>query len=440
MKLVGTILLACWAAALAPAAAEEAPQTFSFDNGAGLTGTASHHRFSSRHGDFYPHDGTPVSRFLLHRSYGPGALHYGTTLAGDEQHYYGGVSLGPATLAYFRGRGESFSKTSNPLYHDLNQYFFHGGSRSKFEVHGAAANVALPGGLSTQLAYSNISAPRVEDRHGYYAGVSHGRFEGGVFQVDRGGEKVGGGLNLGIAAGAIDLSYQDIRSDYGARVRRVALEWDTSPSSGFALELEEARHDRYFGGDEQRVMFRFRKSLGRIPAFNAAEAEDDDTAGQGPGFGKAVGIGVGLGVAAVALSSGDSGNDGATRFAVRNDAASSVLNRINPVSVRQNIEHGGWIHRNADNTFGHTEPVAGIVNSVNIGNPSTSVPAGTTASASYHTHGGPDPRYDNENFSPQDLLSDRLAGVDGYLGTPAGFMKLHDLKTNSVTVLGRINN
>jgi hypothetical protein len=153
-----------------------------------------------------------------------------------------------------------------------------------------------------------------------------------------------------------------------------------------------------------------------------------------------VGIGVGLGIAALAVSSGSSGNDSAPRFTVRNDAAFTVLNRINPISVRQNLEHGGWIYRNADNTFGYTDPVTGTISSVNIGSPVTTVPAGTAASASYHTHGGPDPRFDNEHFSPQDILSDRLSQTDGYLGTPAGYMKLHDFRTGSITVVSRIAN
>jgi len=434
---VGALVLLCCATLSFDAAAADAPRTFSFDNGAGLAGTSTHYRFDSRHGDFLPHAGTPVSRYLLHQRYGAGVLHYGGTLAEDEQHYYGGVSLGRATVAYFQGEAESFSKASNPLYRDLNQYFFHGGSRSTFRFQGLGASIVLPGGLSTQLAYSEVSAPRVDDRHGYYAGIGNGTFEAGVFQLNRGGDKVGDGLNLGVGRGGLDLSYQEIRSDYGARVRRLALQWDTGPSIGVSLELEQAENDLYAAGDEQRVMLRFRRSLGRTPAF--AAAEEGGESGKQPRFGKAVGIGVGLGAAAVALSSGGD-SDGTPRFAVRNDAASHVLNRINPVSVRQNREHGGWVYRNADNTFSHTRPVAGTIDSVNIGNPVSSVPTGTVASASYHTHGGPDPRYDNENFSPQDLLSDRLAGVDGYLGTPAGFMKLHDVETNSISVVGRINN
>jgi len=441
MKAIGTIVLLCGAiGAYQPAAAGELRHSYSFDNGAGITGTSTHYRFNSRHGDFLPHNGTPVSRFLLHRDYGAGALHYGGIVSGDEQHYYGGVSLGPATLAYFQGAGDSFSRVRNPLYRDLNQYFFHGGSRSRFELQGAGANLELPGGLSAQLAFSKVTAPEAEDRNGYYAGV-HGRlFEAGVFEVERGGVKVGDGLRFAAGTARFGLSYQEIRDEYDAHVRRLAFEWDTGRTSGITVGLEQARNRLYPRADEQRVMLRFRKSFGGAPAFHAAADEGKDTKAEQPGFGKTVGIGVGVGVAAVALSSGDGGKDGAERFAERNDAAFNVLNEVNPVSVRTNLEHGGWVYRNADNTFSHTQAVEGTVNTVNIGDPSTDVPAGTTASASYHTHGGPDPRFHNENFSPRDLRSDRMVGLDGYLGTPAGFMKLHDLETESVRVIGRIAN
>lgn len=415
--------------------------SFSFDDGAGLSGTSTHYSFDSRHGDFYPHNGTPVSQFTVHRDYGPGELHYGGIVSDDENHYYGGLSVGPTTLAYFEGEGESFSKAPNSLYDDLNQYHFHGGTRSPFKIQGVAADFALNGGVSTQFAVTNATAPGAVDRRGYYAGIANRYFTAGLFQFDRGEDKVGQGLNLGFSGRKVDLEYQEIQSEYGARVRRVALEWNATPRRSISIEFEQAQNDLYSDGDEHRIMFRFRKSLGRTPVFNAT---DEGENGEGekekdPGFGKALGVGLGVGIVAVAVSSGG-GNDGANRFAVRNDAAFDVLNRINPVSVRENREHGGWVFRNADNTFGYTPPVPGTVASVNIGNPFTTVPQGTVPSASYHTHGGPDPRFDNENFSPQDIRSDRLAGTDGYLGTPAGFMKLHHFQTGNITVVGRINN
>lgn len=414
----------------------------SFDDGEGLYGSSVQFRYNSRHSELQRYAGTQVSQFFIGREYGFSALHYGGLVSEDEHQYYGGFSLGPATLAYIQGKGESFSKAPNPLYEDLNQYYFHGGTYSPFEIQGVGADISLGGGISTQLAFSTVTAPAVEDRHSYYAGATGRRFSAGLFQVDRGGDTVGQGLDLGYSGRGLDLHYQQIRSGYGAALRRVAFEWKATPRRSFSLELEQAHNDLFPDGDEQRVMLRFRKRLGPQRAFSAAESGDSDggeNAGQ-KGFGRAVAIGVGAGVAAIALSSGSGGHDKARRFAVRNDAAFDVMNDINPVSVRQNREHGGWIYRNADNTFGYTDPVAGTVNSVNIGNPGETVPQGTSASASYHTHGGPDPRYDNEHFSPQDILSDRIAGTDGYLGTPAGFMKLHHVRSGAVTVVGRINN
>lgn len=436
-------LLLSLSAAAAPLAESGGQRHFEFDNGQGLRGSSTQFLFESRHGEFYPDFGTPVSRFLVDRDFasGNGALHYGGLMAEDEHHYYGGLSLGSVSLAYVQGDGDSYSKAPNPLYQDLDQYYFHGGTRSSFDFQGVAADIPLARGFSSQLAYTTVAAAGLDDRHGFYAGAANRHFNAGVFRIDRAGDTVGHGMDLGFSSGRLDLTYQEIDSDYGAAVRRLAFNWSASPARSISLELEQVHNDLFPDGDDQRIMLRFRKTLGPSLAFSAA-ASDDAGGGQAQnkGFGKAVGIGVGLGVAAIAVSSGSGGHDSTPRYAVRNEAAFAVLNRINPESVRQNREQGGWIYRNADNTFGYTTPVHGTISSVNIGNPVTTVPGGTTASASYHTHGGPDPRYDNEHFSPQDILADDVSHTDGYLGTPAGYMKLHDYRTGSITVVRRIAN
>ena len=149
----------------------------------------------------------------------------------------------------------------------------------------------------------------------------------------------------------------------------------------------------------------------------------------------AIGIGVG-----VSLSSGSSGGDDAVRKEAQHEAAREVLNRINPVSVRLNREHGGYIYRNADGSYSSTTPILGEVASISLPHPEAITPAGTTTTASYHTHGGPDPRYDNENFSPQDIFSDSAFNLDGYLGTPGGLFKYHNHVTGQIFTLGRIAN
>ena len=136
-------------------------------------------------------------------------------------------------------------------------------------------------------------------------------------------------------------------------------------------------------------------------------------------------------------SSGVSTDTGS--WSEQQDAAWNALNDINPTSVSENIEYGSWIYRNIDATFSALNPVQGTVNSVNIGSPNR-VPSGTVATASYHTHGGDDPLYDSENFSPTDLITNNLWKVDGYLGTPLGAFKVHYYITGEVSRLGTVAN
>lgn len=393
----------------------------------------------SRHGALNRYNGSEITKLSLHRSFGPNALHYATTSAPEEQHHYAGLSAGRATVAFFQGKGRSFSKAGMAPYRDLNHYFFHGGSYAAFNFDGAAVNFQVAGGLSTQFAGIRVKAADVEDRYGYYAGVTTGRLTGGVFALERGADRVGHGLNLSFAGTRSGVEFQQIQSATGAYLRRVGFSWRRNARSRWSMELEDAHNPLFAGGDDQRVMFRFQRSLGRSHLFRASEEKEQESTSHGS-FAKVAGIGVGVGVVAAAVSSGDSGRDDAQRFATQNEAAYVVLNDINPVSVRLNREHGGWVYKNADNTFGHTIPVIGDVASVNIGNPATAVPSGTLAAASYHTHAGPDPRYDNENFSPQDIASDNILGVDGYLGTPAGLFKYHELATGRIITLGTIAN
>ncbi len=399
---------------------------------------------SSRHQSLSGYNGSEVTTLSLHRSVGTSVLHYATTQALNEQHHYAGFSSGDATLALYTGKGSSFSQTGTALYRDLDHYFFHGGSRLPFRFYGAALDLGLSDGISAQVSATQLKAPGVEDRSGYYAGLAAGRVKSGFFGLQKGDDWVGHGLDFSIGGPGMNIAWQQIHSETGARVRRMGFSWQDRRRSRWSIDIEDARNPLYADGGEHRLMFRYQRALGRSISFGAAETtptdEQEERKKSTEKWATIVGVGVGVGVIAAAVSSGDDGQDGAQRFASQNQAAFNVLNGINPVSVRENREHGGWIYRNADGSFGRTEPIAGQVASVNIGNPANMVPANTRATASYHTHGGPDPRFDNENFSPQDILSDIQAGVDGYLGTPAGFMKYHQLQTGRITTIRRIAN
>lgn len=375
-----------------------------------------------------PTIGGAAGQFFLEQSL-PGdsaALHYGALSAGDEQHYYGGLSLGRATIGAFHAQAHTVSQAPNALYAGLDQTFFYGGSRGEFQLQGLAGHVVLGRGMATQFATAQVSASGVEDRYGHYVGLQKGWVEAGGFYMTRGGDTVGHGLDLSVEIGRLGMGYQAVESRFDAGLQRVVLEWQASSRWQVSVAVEQARNDLFSQANNEQILFSIERRFG------------DEGVAESGGFNKAIGIGVGVGLAAVAVSSGSSDRDGAGRFVARDEAAFDVLNTINPVSVEENREHGGWIYRNADNTYSYTEPVAGTVNSVNIGSPVTAVPEGTLASASYHTHGGPDPRYDNENFSPQDLFFNRFFGLDGYLGTPSGLMKIHRVRTEQIQVLGTI--
>lgn len=419
------------------------PLFANFFHGEDFSASVQSYNRNSRHQSLSSFNGSEITTLSFHRSFGSNVLHYGTTHALNEQHHYAGLSSGPATLAFFKGSGNSFSQTGSALFKDLDHYFFHGGSRAPFSFQGAGLDFNLSKKMSAQIAGIKVKAPNVENRFGYYAGVSTGRVKGGLFGLDRGNNQVGHGFDFSIGGPRLNFALQQIHSETGAHLRRVGFSWQGKHRARWSMHIEDARNPLYADSDERRIMFRYQRSLGRSVSFNATDATTDEQEEREKGTEKwatIVGVGVGVGVIVAAASSGDGGQDNAQRFSNQNQAARSVLNDINPVSVRENREHGGWVYRNADGTFGHTNPVPGQLASVNIGDPGNSVPTNTRATATYHTHGGPDPRFDNENFSPQDILSDIMAGVDGYLGTPAGFMKYHELRTGRITTLGRIAN
>ncbi len=114
-----------------------------------------------------------------------------------------------------------------------------------------------------------------------------------------------------------------------------------------------------------------------------------------------------------------SGLDPGDSFPSAGEAAGDAINYINPTSIRRNLEYGGHIIQNSDGTYSATLPLQGGPAGVNIGLP----PANGVAS--YHTHGAYDSRYDNENFSPTDVLYNAFNGMPGYLGTPAGSIQMN---------------
>ncbi len=431
---LSTLLPAYAAANGAPGSADE--NTRHYVNEAGtLSLTVSEHR--NRH--LQP-SAAPVIDISSALPLGESRLLFGTTDGKDQRRYQLGLAGDRMQVSLFSGSGEDHGTMEQPAA-DLDPYFFHGGSYRPFDYRGITATAFLGESVATRFAMARISADGAADRDSYYFGLDSGRHGGGLFAVEADGATAATGFELNLDLAATTVRWQQIEHVNSARYRTIALQRDTDSGSWYSLGFESGRNRLYRDAEENRVMFRFGGTLGRQPvALNAGETlespgEEPARKSRAGGIAVLAGTVVALGVAS---SSGDEERDSTPRFNSQHEAARIVLNRINPTSVRQNREHGGWIYRNRDGTYGSTAPVAGQVASVDIGIPSEEVPGGTRATASYHTHGGPDPRYDNENFSPADILSDNLQRVDGYLGTPAGLLKFHHFQSQSITTIGRI--
>jgi len=131
-------------------------------------------------------------------------------------------------------------------------------------------------------------------------------------------------------------------------------------------------------------------------------------------------------------------------------------NDYDPVSRRRNLEYGGFIYQNPDNTFSYTDPSAN--NNAGIGTADSipncwniQIPAGTRRAGWYHTHAAFDPAMNgpgnpapgqpgynwhhdgNEVFSPDDKdISDvDLNGLPGALGTPRGTIEWYTPNPNN---------
>src|SRR5690606_33342271 len=130
----------------------------------------------------------------------------------------------------------------------------------------------------------------------------------------------------------------------------------------FDLQVQSGRNPLYRDGDETRITFRFGSLFGRAAVVRAADTVGgtDGAAQSIPPFrGARAAAMIGGAVVGVALasSSGSDRRDSAPRMTTRDVAARSIVGAVNPRSVRENREYGGWLYRNADGTYGHTGPI-----------------------------------------------------------------------------------
>jgi hypothetical protein len=386
---------------------------------------------------------------------GAGTFHFASSATDKEQVAGGGLTMGPLTGYSVVGSGEKYSHTSSQ-YAGLDPYKFHGGSDTGYRFHGAGLNLDTTAGTSVLFGFTSVSADRLETRRASYVEFASHRFFGRYTHIERGGDSIGHGFDAGIWLGKFNLGYQELNTSQEVSTRRLRLQWNPGNRSRFWVDYSRHRNALHRDHEDDMIMVTFQRSLGRggiLPLYadeeetssGGADAQDP-AGGEGEevpetgGFRRGYLLAGGAAAAALVASSGSGSQDEAPRVNGQHEAARAALNLINPLSVQQNLEYGAYIYRNPDGTFASTDAEVGTASSVSLPPLIFAVPSGSTGTASWHTHAGPDPRFDNENFSETDLQADRDQRIDGYLGTPGGQFKYHEFSTDEVSVIGTVNN
>ena len=357
-----------------------------------------------------------------------------------------GYRYADLSLSYMAGNGEDYAEIGGH-YAGIDPYLFHGGWDQKFEYDGFAMDYRLGRTHHLQFGQATVTADGLEDRRARYLEWSNNRVFARATSFSRGGARIGSGFDTGFSFGNKSIAFQAMDLEDDRSMQRLRFQFDGKQSRQYWLDVSSHRNSLYRDNDDISIMFSFKTLLGARSLVSYANEVDssnpEETAGKkkrSRAINRTVFIGLGVATAAALSSSGSDSQDSTARFNTQKDAAFDVLNGINPTSVRENREYGGWVFVNPDGSYSSTTPVQGEAASVQLPLQSVSIPGGSRATASYHTHAAFDPRFDNENFSPTDLSLNRQFGVDGYLATPGGFFKFHDVRTDTITTLGRIAN
>ncbi|MGE7911737.1 DUF4329 domain-containing protein [Lysinibacillus xylanilyticus] len=118
-------------------------------------------------------------------------------------------------------------------------------------------------------------------------------------------------------------------------------------------------------------------------------------------------------------------------YSTKDEAALAVLEYINPRSIKQNTEYGGFVYQK-DGQFYTTKPKKGTTAGFKPITALSRVPEGATVVGNYHTHGAEDARFKSNEFSQSDFrVHDSSVGRFGsgqtsYLGTPSEGFKKYD--------------
>lgn len=367
-------------------------------------------------------------------------VHWGVANAAEQTMQTLGFSQSGVTLTGFRGEGDTVSTVFHP-FNAAGSYQFHGGLSHEYDYSGVQLDYAVAPEHRLGITRARIQSAGRNERVAVALGYSGRSLSLSLTRVEEAGQYAGRAIDFGLTVGRVDASVQYLRADNDASYSALNLDTITRRGHDLGLTLEQRVNPLFDDANEYRVTVRYGFRFGTSPVMRAdgdAATGDDPEARKRKSRNTSILAGAGAVGAAVALSGGggNGGGDDRARFSNQNDAARDVLNMINPESVKQNREYGGYVYRNGDGSFSSTRPIRGETASVLLPNPASAAPGGSVTTASYHTHAGFDPRFDSENFSSQDLFSDFVFNIDGYLSTPRGQFKYHQVSTGRVITLG----
>jgi hypothetical protein len=374
------------------------------------------------------------NEFSLNRRTSTGAWHIGNASADNEMLNQVGFTFRRLRLDAFNGYGKSNSVIRN-TYSAVDANLFHAGTNQRYEYSGFSASNKVSSTLNLNFTHAKITSAGLEDRVVQGIGLSTSMIDLTVMEVQRGADRIGSVYSLWTNHRRHRVGLDFLKQDNGASYQSLSYS-HVHNGIRYRFGFQKVENPLYLARNDNRAVF----SLGFGFGSQAGRFYATESAQQGGSNSNGYLVGAGAVGAAVALSSGSSSTDTLVRSPTQHAAARRVLNEINPVSVKQNLEYGGYVFRNPDGSYSSTTPIKGQAASILLPLPRDIVAPGSVGTATYHTHAAFDPRYDNENFSPSDIAADVAFGLDGYLGTPAGAFKYHELKTGLILNLGTIAN
>ena len=356
-----------------------------------------------------------------------GQFHYNNAISTTDSMTQLGMSRRNMRVDLFRGRGDTVSNLRS-VFSEVDQFHFHGGVPHRYNATGLSLAATFPGGGTMNMARAEIKAAGLDTRTVWELGYASSRLQLSFYSVYTANSHTGNAYSIGTKLKNSILRVKHSRHINGAQITGLNYRLNRNKLI-FSADVQKSRNPLFEQKNDFRVVFGMGYQFGSAEGTN--HSPSDYIAGAGV-------IAAGL-----LLSSGRSSAEGKSlsadnfvRSLTQNEAARKSLNDVNPVSIKQNREYGGYVFRNADGSYSSTEPIPGSTLNISLPDEMFITPSTSTTTAIYHTHGA----RGIETFSGLDFHWFRSSQLDGYVSTPRGSFQYYNLESNRVFDLGKVAN